>query len=249
MVVTMYLAVWNLYLTLVGPKTGRAGLKSGAKGSPLQHTKVPIQLVPAFLGGEGKDIQLWIKKVKLQGAQAGWNPATLLAQASAMLEGAAALWLHTAEPETMFQFNWFKSKLMHVFLPFTQVELFKEYLTCTQSKSKNIHPFYFCLLLLQKHTGLVDSDLLASQFHEGLKANIHKGVNLLPSSMPLADLLEHAVEVESQLKTNLGHTMLVAAMTEERQGSLKGLQGQCVRVDIMDLCNSIQDLVTWTHKC
>jgi hypothetical protein len=33
-VVTVYLAVWNLYLTLVGPKMGGASLKSGTKGTP-----------------------------------------------------------------------------------------------------------------------------------------------------------------------------------------------------------------------
>jgi hypothetical protein len=108
------------------------------------------------LGGEGEDIQLWIEKVKLWGAQAGWNPATLLVQALAALEGAVALWLHMVELEMMFQFDWFESELMCVFSPFTWVELFKEYLVCMQSKSENVCPFYFCLLLLQKHVGLVD---------------------------------------------------------------------------------------------
>jgi hypothetical protein len=245
-VVTVYLVVWNLYLTLVGPKTGGAGLKSGAKGSPLQHMKVPIWLVPAFLGGEGEDIQLWIEKVKLWGAQAGWNPATLLVQALAALEGAVALWLHMVELEMMFQFDWFESELMCVFSPFTWVELFKEYLVCMQSKSENVCPFYFCLLLLQKCVGLVDLDLLALQFCEGLKADMCKGVDLLLSSMPLVDLLECAVEVELWLKTNLGCVTLVVAVTEERQGSLEGLQGQRVGADITDLRDSIQDLVTWT---
>jgi hypothetical protein len=243
--VTAYPVVWNLYLTLAGPKTGGAGLKSGAKGSPSQHTKVPIWLVPAFSGGEGEDVQLWIEKVKLRGAQAGWNPATLLVQALAMLEGAAVLWLHTVEPEMMFQFDWFESELMCMFLLFTWVELFKEYLACMQSKSENICPFYFCLLLLQKCVGLADLDLLALQFCEGLKADICKGVDLLLSSMPLVDLLECAVEVELWLKTNLGCVTLVVAVTEERQGSLEGLQGQCVGADIMDLHDSIWDLVAW----
>jgi hypothetical protein len=92
-------------------------------------------------------------------------------------------------------------------------------------------------------------DLLALQFHEGLKADICKGVNLLLSSMPLVDLLECAVEVESWLKTNLGCVMLVVAVTEERQGSLEGLQGQCIGVDIVDLCDSIWDLVAWMCEC
>jgi hypothetical protein len=208
------------YLTPVGPNTGGAGLKSGTKGSPSQHMKVPIWLVLTFLGGEGKDIQLWIKKVKLWGTQVGWDSATLLAQVLAVLEGAMVLWLHTAEPETMFQFNRFESKLTRAFLLFTRVDLFKEYLVCTQSKSENIHLFYFHLLLLQKHAGLADLYLLSSQFCKGLKADICKGIDLLPSSMPLADLLEQAVEVESWLKTNPSRTMLVAAITEERLGSL-----------------------------
>jgi hypothetical protein len=221
--VTVYPVVWNLYLTPAGPKMGGASLKSSTKGSPSQHMKVPIWLVPTFLGGEGEDVQLWIEKVKLWGAQAGWNPATLLAQASATLEGAAALWLHTVEPEMMFQFDWFESELMCAFLLFTWVELFKEYLAYMQSKSENICLFYFCLLLLQKCVGLADLDLLSSQFHEGLKADICKGVNLLPSSMPLADLLEWVVEVELWLKTNLGCVALVVAITKERLGSLEGL--------------------------
>jgi hypothetical protein len=44
------------------------------------------------------------------------------------------------------------------------VELFKEYLNCAQAKGKNVQPFYFRLLLLQKCTGLADVDLLVSQF-------------------------------------------------------------------------------------
>ncbi|ELR17281.1 uncharacterized protein ACA1_060080 [Acanthamoeba castellanii str. Neff] len=227
-VATAYLAVWNLWAGLAS--------RAGAKGSPSQHTK-------------GEDVQLWIKKVKLRGTQVGWDSATLLAQASATLEGATALWLHTAELEAMFQFNQFKSKLMCAFSPFTQVELFKEYLTCTQSKSENIHLFYFRLLLLQKCMGLADLDLLSSQFCKGLKANICKGINLLPSSMPLVDLLEQAVEVELQLKTNPSCVTLVVAIAEERPGSLKGLQGQHIRADIADLHNSIQDLVMWMHEC
>ncbi|ELR23827.1 uncharacterized protein ACA1_335440, partial [Acanthamoeba castellanii str. Neff] len=228
MVATAYPAAWNSYLTPVGPKTGGAGLKSSTKGSPSQHTK-------------GEDVQLWIEKVKLRGAQVGWDSATVLAQASAALEGAMVLWLHMVEPEVMFQFDWFESELMHAFLLFTWVELFKEYLACMQSKSENVHPFYFHLLLLQKHAGLADPDLLSLQFCKGLKANIHKGVNLLPSSMPLVDLLEWAVEVESWLKTNPSCVTLVVAIAEERLGSLKGLQGQHVGVDIADLCNSIWD--------
>lgn len=247
-VATAYPAAWNSYLTPVGPKTGGAGLKSGAKGSPSQHTKVPIRPVPTFSGGEGEDVQLWIEKVKLRGAQAGWDSATLLAQASAALEGAAALWLHTAEPEAMFQFDRFESELTRAFSPFTRVELFKEYLACTQSKSENVRPFYFRLLLLQKRAGLADPDLLSLQFREGLKADIRKGVDLLPSSMPLADLLEWAVEVESRLKTNPGHATLVAAIAEERPGSLEGLQGQRVGADIADLRDSIRDLVAWTRE-
>jgi len=39
-------------------------------------------------------------------------------------------------------------------------------------------------------SSLADPDLLAFQFCEGLKADICKGIDLLPSSMPLTDLLE-----------------------------------------------------------
>jgi hypothetical protein len=91
--------------------------------------------------------------------------ATLLTQALAALEGAAALWLHTTSPEVMFQFNQFKEALMKVLTPFTCIELFMEYLACTQAKGENVRLFYFCLLL--KQVGLTNVNLLASQFCEG----------------------------------------------------------------------------------
>jgi hypothetical protein len=135
-------------------------------------SKHPTQPVLAFAGVEGNNIHLWIKKVKLRGVQAGWDMTTLLAQALAVLEGAAALWLHTAAPEVMFHFEQFEEELGRVFVPFMWVELFKEYLNCAQAKGKNVWPFYFWLLLLQKRAGLTDVDLLALQFCEGLKAEV-----------------------------------------------------------------------------
>jgi hypothetical protein len=127
MVVTMYPAAWSTYLMPVGTKSNSVSILGGTKGSTTAHTKVPIHPVPAFMGAEGNNVQLWIKKVKLHGTQSGWDTATLLAQASAALEGTAALWLHTTSPEVMFQFKQFKAELTKAFTPFTCVKLFKDY--------------------------------------------------------------------------------------------------------------------------
>jgi hypothetical protein len=51
------------------------------------------------------NLGIWISKVKLQGAQSGWSQQTLIAQASAALEGAALTWLHTVGEDIMFKFN------------------------------------------------------------------------------------------------------------------------------------------------
>jgi hypothetical protein len=61
-------------------------------------------------------------KVKLQGAQLGWNQCTLIVQASAVLEGAAT-WLHTTGKDVMFKFNQFKAELVKSFTPSSQVKL------------------------------------------------------------------------------------------------------------------------------
>jgi hypothetical protein len=53
---------------------------------------------------------------------------------------------------------------------------------------------------------------LASQFHEGLKADVQKSIDLLPSSMPLVDLLERAVEVEVRLQVTPSWATLVATV-------------------------------------
>lgn len=42
---------------------------------------------------------------------------------------------------------------------------------------------------------------------------VQKGINLLPSSMPMSELLEQAVKVESHLHSTLSWAMLVAAIT------------------------------------
>ncbi len=104
-VATTYPAAWSTYLTPVGPKGSGSGTKGGAKGVSPSIAKVSIRPVPSFSGAEGEDVQLWLEKIKLRGAQAGWDTTTLLSQASAALEGAAALWLHTASPDVMFLFD------------------------------------------------------------------------------------------------------------------------------------------------
>jgi hypothetical protein len=133
-VATAYPAAWSSYLTPVTTKGGSGSSMSGTKSIASPHTKVPTRPVPVFSGAEGDDVHLWLEKVKLRGAQASWDTATLLAQASAALEGAAALWLHTAAPEVMFRFDRFEAELGRAFAPFTRVELFKEYLNCTQAE-------------------------------------------------------------------------------------------------------------------
>jgi hypothetical protein len=104
-VATAYPVAWSMYLTPVGTKAGTVGAKTSFKGISTPHTKVPTRPLPAFSGAEGEDVHLWIEKVKLHSAQAGWDTATLLAQASAALDSAATLWLHTAAPNMMFQFK------------------------------------------------------------------------------------------------------------------------------------------------
>jgi hypothetical protein len=105
--------------------------------------------------------------------------------------------------------------------------------------------FYFQLLLLQKQAGLTNANLLVSQFQEGLKADIQKGINLLPSSMPLAELLEHTVKVESRLQLTPTQVSLMASDTDSKDaGSVQRdtSDGHKDNTSVAELCNSIQNL-------
>jgi hypothetical protein len=179
----------------------------------------PVRPILVFLGVEGEDVHLWLLKAKLRGAQLGWNKTTLLAQTTAALEGAASVWLHTAPPEVMFKFVKFEEELRKSFSPFTRVELLKDYGACSQEKGEQVRHYYFRLLLLRDRAGLLDEDFLVSRFREGLRPDVHKGVETLPNSTTMDKLLERVVEYEARLRVlapKVGNLTVVVCTTGER---------------------------------
>ncbi len=117
-VATTYPSSWSSYLTPAAKGSLASKLGTAYSLANLH----PVRAVPAFSGAETDDVHLWISQVELRGAQAGWDETTLMAQASAALEGPAALWLHTAEPDVLFRFDRFKQELKRSFSALSRVE-------------------------------------------------------------------------------------------------------------------------------
>ncbi len=107
---TTYPVSWSTYLM---PMLKRPSVEAHLCLLDCQSSS--CSAVPVFSGVEGDNIHLWILQVKLGRAQAGWDELTLMAQVLAALEGPAAVWLHTTEPDILFCFNCFKEELWQSF--------------------------------------------------------------------------------------------------------------------------------------
>lgn len=203
----------------------------------------PIRAIPTFSGAAGDDVHLWISKVKLRGAQFEWNQRTLIAQASAALDGAAATWLHTAGEEVMFRFDRFEEELVKNFSPSSRVELLNEFFVCAQERSETVRDFYYRLLMLGKRGGLTDQDLFAARFREGLRTDVRKGVELLPSRMTLDRLYERAKEIEARLGASPARRPVVAVVNEDEPRSAD----EALRADMRGLTDGLKEVVAWVR--
>ncbi len=236
-VATTYPSSWSSYLTPAAKGSLASKLGTAYSLANLH----PVRAVPAFSGAETDDVHLWISQVELRGAQAGWDETTLMAQASAALEGPAALWLHTAEPDVLFRFDRFKQELKRSFSALSRVDLLKDYLQCRQERGETVRNFYHRILMLQKRAGLEDDDLMATRFREGLRADLRRSVATLPNSSSIAKLRERASEYESRLR--VAKSANVAAVVAEERSAI-----QEVREEMRDLRDDLRDVVAWVRS-
>lgn len=233
-----YPAAWSSYLTPASDKTG-----SSTTRVMLGRTKSPIQAIPTFASGAGDNVHLWISKVKLWGAQSGWNQWTLIAQACMALKGTAATWLHTTGEEVMFKFNCFETELIKSFMLLSCVDLLNKFFICSQEQTEAVHNFYYQLLMLSKHRGLANPDLFTMQFQEGLHTNVCWSIELLPSWMLLEKIYEWAKEIKAHLGASPTQQPLVSVVEEETPPhAMDKLQ--------MEMCKfkeSICNVVAWVQ--
>ena len=141
------------------------------------------------------------------------------------------------------EMNHFEVELTKSFAPSSRVELLNEFFVCSQERSESVRDFYYRLLLLGKRGNLVDPDLFAARFREGLRSDVRKGVELLPSRLSMDKLYERAKEIEARLGASPARRPVVAAATEEEpRRAIDDL-----RSDIRGVMDGLKDVVAWVR--